>query len=277
KLERVLGAPVSDRDRYLKLAQPRMLTIPARDGKHLHGMLLLPDAAARENPGQRLPVLFYVYGGPQTPTVYNSWQTGNYWWHQYLCSRGFAVVLCDNRAARGDGIADTWKIHRHMGRVELRDLEAAVDWVCEQPWADRERIGVWGWSYGGYFTAYALTHSDRFKAGIAGAPVTDWHNYDAIYTERYMDLPQNNPEGYKESSTITAAENLHGRLLLIHGERDDNVHISNTLQLAHALQKAGKPFDMMIYPKNRHGVVDPAQKYHLYRTMTDFLDRYLKN
>jgi dipeptidyl-peptidase-4 len=164
-----------------------------------------------------------------------------------------------------------------MGRVELNDLEDAAAWVGQQPWADPQRMGVWGWSYGGYFTAYALTHCDKFKAGIAGAPVTDWHNYDAIYTERYMDLPQRNPEGYKSSSTVTAAANLHGRLLLIHGERDDNVHISNTLQLAYALQQAGKPFDMMIYPKNRHGVVEPAQRFHLYRTMTDFLERHLKN
>lgn len=276
-VQRVLSAPVSDRYRYVQLAEPQMRTIPSHDGQEMQAMLLVPDKVAGEKRRERLPVLFYVYGGPQAPTVHNSWQSGNYWWHQYLCSQGYAVVLCDNRAARGRGIADTWKIHRQMGQVELRDLEAAVDWVCKQPWADPDRIGIWGWSYGGYFTAYALTHSDRFKAGIAGAPVTDWHNYDAIYTERYMDLPQNNPEGYKKSSAVTAADNLHGRLLLIHGERDDNVHMSNTLQLAHALQKAGKPFDMMIYPQNRHGVADPAQKYHLYQTMTEFLDRYLKN
>lgn len=275
--ERVLSAPVSDRYRYVEMAAPQLQTIRARDGLPLHAMVMLPPQAAAGESLERLPVLFYVYGGPQAPTVTNSWQSGNYWWHQYLCSRGFAVVLCDNRSARGRGIADTWKIRGDLGRVELEDLKDAVDWVCEQPWADPERIGIWGWSYGGYFTAYALTHSDRFRAGISGAPVTDWHNYDAIYTERYMDLPQNNVDGYKSSSTVAAAENLHGRLLLLHGERDDNVHLSNTLQLAYALQKAGKPFEMMIYPKNRHGVVDPAQRYHLYQTMTDFLERTLKN
>lgn len=277
KTKCVLEAPVSDRYRYVAMARPHMRTIPARDGVPLQAMVLLPaDVESRSQPA-RLPVLFYVYGGPQAPTVHNSWQGGNFWWHQYLCNQGYAVVLCDNRASRGHGIADTWKIRRDMGKVELEDLEDAVQWVCDQPWADSERIGLWGWSYGGYFTAYALTHSQLFKAGIAGAPVTDWHNYDAIYTERYMDLPEKNPDGYKSSSTISAAKNLHGRLLLIHGERDDNVHISNTLQLAYALQKAGKPFDMMIYPKNRHGVTDPAQKYHLYRTMTEFLERELKH
>ncbi len=278
RLRRVLEAPVSDRYQTLDRAAVRTLTITARDGLPLQSLVMLPkDIESGKVTGKRLPVLFHVYGGPQAPTVHNAWGGSNYWWHQYLCSQGYAIVLCDNRSARGRGISDTWKIYRDMGSVELRDLEDAVAWVSQQPWADKDRIGVWGWSYGGYFTAYALTHSKIFRAGIAGAPVTDWHNYDAIYTERYMDLPQNNRDGYKSSSTVTAAENLHGRLLLVHGERDDNVHMSNTLQLAHALQKAGKPFDMMIYPKNRHGVVDPAQRYHLYQTMTEFLDRHLKN
>jgi dipeptidyl-peptidase-4 len=192
-----------------------------------------------------------------------------------LCQQGFAVVLCDNRSALGRGVKDTWTIRGDLCRVELRDLEDAMQWVSKQPWADPQRVGLWGWSYGGYFTAYALTHSQLFKCGIAGAPVTDWRNYDAIYTERYMDLPQNNEEGYKSSSVVEAAADLHGRLLIIHGERDDNVHMSNSLQLAYALQKAGKQFDLMLYPKNRHGIVDPEQRYHLYRMMTDFLQRHL--
>ena len=193
-----------------------------------------------------------------------------------LCQQGFAVVLCDNRSARGRGVQDTWTIRGDMGRVELMDLEDAVRWVNQQPWADPERIGMWGWSYGGYFTSYALTHSKLFKAGIAGAPVTDWHNYDAIYTERYMDLPKNNEKGYKSSSSVEAASNLHGRLLIIHGERDDNVHIANTMQLVYALQKSGKPFDLMVYPKNRHGISNPAQRYHMQTMMTRFLEEHLK-
>jgi dipeptidyl-peptidase 4 len=290
-VRRVLAAPISDRHRYLAIREPELLTITARDGLELQSMILLPQgiephpitsgntSAGGVEPevnAPRLPVLFYVYGGPQAPTVSNAWQGGNYWWHQYLCQQGYAVVLSDNRSARGRGIKDTWTIHRDMGRVELADLEDAVDWVAQQAWADPQRIGMWGWSYGGYFTAYALTHSQKFRAGISGAPVTDWHNYDAIYTERYMGLPQENEQGYKTSSTVLAAKNLHGRLLLIHGERDDNVHMSNTLQLANALQRAGKPFEMMIYPKNRHGVVEPMQRFHLYQTMTDFLERNLK-
>ena len=264
---RVLGAPVSDRYKYLRRADVKQLTIAARDGLPMQSLVMLPPGAQQLG---KLPVLLHVYAGPQAPTVQNAWSGSNYWWHQYLCSQGYAVVLCDNRSSRGRGISDTWKVYRDLGKVELQDIEDAVDWIGQQPWADAQRVGIWGWSYGGYMTAYALTHSTKFKAGISGAPVTDWRNYDAIYTERYMDLPQSNPDGYKSSSAVEAAGNLHGKLLLLHGERDDNVHISNTFQFAYALQKAGKPFEMMVYPKNRHGIVDPAQRYHMYQHMTDF-------
>jgi dipeptidyl-peptidase 4 len=276
KLMRVIEAPTSDRHTAVDIRPPQLLTIPARDGLELQAMLMLPPSIDLDNPTNRLPVIFHVYGGPQAPTVRNAWQAGNYWFHQLLCQQGFAVVLCDNRASRGRGVADTWKIRGDMGRVELQDLEDAVQWVNQQPWADADRIGVWGWSYGGYFTGYALTHSKLFKAGISGAPVTDWRNYDAIYTERYMDLPDRNSAGYASSSVVEAADNLHGQLLIIHGERDDNVHMSNTLQLAYALQKAGKQFDLMIYPKNRHGITDGDQRYHMHRMMLDFWNRHLK-
>ncbi len=282
-LVRILSAPTRDRHLYLQAQTPKLLTIPTRDGLPLQAQVMLPwgvdfDSSPESNsdtPG-RLPVLFYVYGGPQNPTVHNSWRQRDHRWHQSLCAQGYAVVLCDNRSARGRGVGDSWTIRGNMGRVELQDLEDAVAWVGKQPWADPERIGVWGWSYGGFMTAYALTHSQLFKAGISGAPVTDWHNYDSIYTERYMDLPEPNQDGYKSTSVVGAAEDLHGRLMLIHGERDDNVHLSNTLQLANALQAAGKHFDLMIYPRARHGVVDPRQSFQMYQMMTEFLEKNLK-
>lgn len=278
RLLRVLSPAVSDRHQFAKIQPPHLVEIPARDGVALHAMVLLPGWVNLHGhaPEDKLPVLFHVYAGPQAPVVQNAWQQRNYWWHQVLCSMGYAVVICDNRSSNGRGISDTWSIRGDMGRVELRDLEDAVDWVGQQAWADSDRIGLWGWSYGGYMTAYALTHSQKFRAGIAGAPVTDWKNYDSIYTERYMDLPQENEEGYISSSIVQAAGNLHGRLLLIHGERDDNVHMSNSLQLAAALQAAGKQFDMMIYPKARHAVVEPGKKYQMYQLMTDFLEIHLK-
>ena len=196
-------------------------------------------------------------------------------WHRYLAEQGICVLFCDNRSALGRGNSDTWKIYKDLGSTELRDLEDAVKWLEKQGWADMDRIGLWGWSYGGYFTAYAMSHSKLFRAGIAGAPVTDWSNYDSVYTERYMDTPKSNPEGYKSSSVVEAAKNLSGRLMLIHGEIDDNVHMANTLQLVNALQNANKQFDLMVYPNNRHGVVDPEQTYHQYQMMTDFFRRHL--
>lgn len=273
---RTIDAPRSDRYAAVQIQTPIQTTIPAADGLPLQATIMLPPGVTPENATEKLPVLFYVYGGPQAPTVKNAWAGRNFWWHQMLCQRGFAVVLCDNRSARGRGVKDTWTIRGDMGRVEMQDLESAVSWVSQQPWADKDRLGIWGWSYGGYFTAYAMTHSDLFRAGISGAPVTDWRNYDAVYTERYMDLPKDNPDGYNTSSVVQSAAKLSGRMMLIHGERDDNVHISNSMQMAHALQNAGKVFDMMIYPKNRHGIVEPAQKHHLQKTMTEFLETHLK-
>ncbi len=276
KLVRALNVPSNDHHRFLNINPPQLMTIPARDGQPLQSMLIAPPNVDLSKPNQKHPVLIHVYGGPRAPTVRNAWSGRDYLWHQYLAQQGFFVLLCDNRAARGQGAADTWKIYKDLGRVETQDLEDAVTWLKNQPWADGDRIGMWGWSYGGYFTSYAMTHSKSFRAGIAGAPVTDWKNYDAVYTERFMDVPKNNEAGYKSSSAVEAAADLHGRILVIHGERDDNVHISNTLQFANALQRAGKQFDLMVYPKNRHGIGDPRQRYHMYTLMTDFLLRNLK-
>jgi dipeptidyl-peptidase 4 len=276
QLVRTLSATTIDRYKFMAIQPPILTTVKARDGMALQAMVILPPGVDMKNPDKKYPVFFHVYGGPQNSTISNRFQEGNYWWHQYLAQQGYVVMLCDNRASRGPGGRDTWPIHRNLGEVELRDLEDAAKWAGEQPWGDANRIGVWGWSYGGYFTAYALTHSKLFKAGISGAPVTDWRNYDAVYTERYMDTPQNNPTGYKKSSVVEAAKDLQGDLLIIHGEIDDNVHMSNTLQLAYALQKVGKPFEMMIYPRNRHGIVDPQQRRHMHEMMTEFLERKLK-
>jgi dipeptidyl-peptidase 4 len=271
---RYAGSYRSDRFDYVQTSGVELLQIPARDGQMLPAMLYLPSEANRPKEG-KMPVVIHVYGGPAAPTVENAASRRSDLWHRYLADQGIAVLFCDNRSALGKGNSDTWKIYRNLGALELRDLEDAARWLAEQPWADADRIGLWGWSYGGYFTAYALTHSTLFRAGISGAPVTDWRNYDSIYTERYMDTPKANPEGYKTSSVVEAAGDLHGQLLLIHGEIDDNVHMANTMQLVHALQKAGKQFELMVYPNNRHGITDPQQTFHQYRLMTDFFLRSL--
>ncbi|GAB4252927.1 MAG: S9 family peptidase [Acidobacteriota bacterium] len=247
-------------------------TIPARDGFPLPVLWVRPADFA---PDRRYPVVLHVYGGPQSPVVVDRWGGRNFFFHHYLAEQDFLVLLCDNRASGSGGVRETWKIHHRLGEVELRDLEDVVAYLRSLPYVDAERIGLWGWSYGGYLTAYALTHSDSFRAGIAGAPVTDWRLYDSIYTERYMGLPRENPEGYRNSSVLEAAERLHGRLLLIHGEADDNVHPQNSRQLADRLQKLGRQFDLMMYPGERHGIRNDWKVYHLRRMMSDFFLRTL--
>lgn len=252
----------------LALGEVELLQVPTRDGFQMEAMIIRPpdfDAA------RKYPVLQYNYGGPHAPTVRDSWGGTTYLWHQMLAQNGYVIWICDNRSASGKGIAPTWEAYGQMGVVELRDIEDGIAWLKGQPWVDGDRIGIHGWSYGGFMAAYALTHSTSFKAGIAGAPVTDWRLYDSIYTERYMKMPQNNPEGYDATSVVKAAANLHGSLFLIHGTMDDNVHMQNSMQLIYELQKAGKEFELMVYPRSRHGVSDPELAWHLRRAMTQFI------
>ena len=250
------------------ISEPEFVRVPTADGDELDAMIIKPIGF---DPNKKYPVLVHVYSGPQSPTVRNAWRGNRNLWHQMLAQRGYVIWMCDNRSATYRAGKNAWPIHEDLGNKELADIEQGLAWLKEHPWIDGDRIGIWGWSYGGYMTAYALTHSHSFRAGISGAPVTDWRNYDAIYTERYMGLPQTNEKGYDTSSVVKAAENLHGKLLLIHGTQDDNVHIGNTYQLVYALQNADKQFDLMVYPKNRHGVRRQAQELHMYKMMTRFL------
>lgn len=265
EVRQLLEPNLPDRLRHVRILAPETLQVEARDGHLLDAQIIRPYDF---NPNGRYPVLIYVYSGPQAPTVRQSWGGTTYLWHQMLAQQGYVIWMCDNRSATYGGASDAWPIHRNLGENELKDIEDGIRWLKSQPWVDGDRIGIWGWSYGGYMSAYALTHSQSFRLGIAGAPVTDWKNYDSIYTERYMGLPSNNADGYRTSSVVEAAGNLQGHLLLIHGSMDDNVHLTNTLQLVYELQKAGKDFDLMIYPRNRHGVTDPLQNRHLRELMT---------
>ncbi len=247
---------------------PEFYQVPDRDGFLMEARLYRPPDF---RPGRRYPVFVTVYTGPNLPVVWNAFGGFSALWYSALARRGILVWSVDNESASGKGHVHTSVAYRRLGQTELEDLEDSLDWLVAQGWADPERVAIHGWSYGGYITTYALTHSERFRVGIAGAPVTDWRNYDSIYTERFMDTPEANPEGYEASSAVAAAEHLHGRLLLLHGTIDENVHLANTLEFAWALQKAGQPFAMMLYPRNRHGIGDADQRRHLYRTMTCFL------
>jgi dipeptidyl-peptidase 4 len=271
-LERVLDENKVDVLGQYKLSEPEFMKVRTRDGFEMEAYMIRPPDF---DPSRKYPVMQYTYAGPQAPQVRNGWAGTRYMWHQMLAQKGYIIWVMDNRTASGKGIESAWPVYKNFGILEHRDIEEGVAFLKRLPYVDPDRIGIWGWSYGGFMTSFAMTHSKNFKMGIAGGSVTDWHLYDSIYTERYMATPQNNPAGYARTSVVKAAKDLHGKLLLIHGVMDNNVHMQNTMQLAYELQKHGKQFDLMLYPTQRHGVVDPAQAYHMYTMMTEFIERNL--
>ncbi len=265
---RVIDAnPVASLADY-RLSTPEFIEVSARDGFVMDAMMIKPPDF---DPSRRYPVYQLTYAGPTNAYVRNRWGGSTYMYHQLLARHGVIVWVLDNRSAGGKGAEAQWPIYGNLGDLELQDLEDGIMWLKQQPYVDASRIALHGWSYGGFMTAYALTHSTSWAAGIVGAPVTDWRSYDSVYTERYMKTPQNNPEGYRKTAPRFAAANLHGRMLLIHGGIDDNVHRQNSEQFAYELQQAGKSFEMMIYPRQRHGVTDPRLNKHLRQLMFDFI------
>jgi dipeptidyl-peptidase-4 len=258
--------------RDLRISKPEFVQVKARDGFVLEGVMFRPPDF---DPSRKYPVFEHTYSGPHAQQVRNQWFGSTYLWHQLLAQRGIIVWVCDNRTASGKGAASAWPAYKNFGELELRDLEDGLKWLTSQPYVDGSRVLLNGWSFGGFMTTYALTHSTLWSAGIAGGSVTDWHDYDSVYTERYMLMPQNNPDGYQKSAPRFAAKDLHGNLLLLHGAIDDNVHLQNTMQLAYELEKAGKVFDMMLYPKSRHGVTDPLLVTQMRRLMLRFIERNL--
>jgi dipeptidyl-peptidase-4 len=268
KLVRVVAENKVDALKEYKLGTAELLHVKTRDGFVMEAMMIKPPDF---DPRKKYPVMSFTYSGPHAPQVRNTWGATTYMWHQLLAQKGYIIWVCDNRTASGKGLESTWPVYKNFGELELRDLEDGLTWLKSQPYVDGSRIGLWGWSFGGFMTSYALTHSQSFKLGISGGTVSDWRDYDSVYTERYMGTPQNNPEGYKRSAPRWAAKDLHGKLLLIHGAIDDNVHMANTMQFVYELQKAGKQFELMLYPKSRHGVTDPLLVKHMRQMMTDFI------
>jgi dipeptidyl-peptidase 4 len=258
--------------REFRLSKPEFLQVPTRDGFMMEALLIKPPDF---DPGRRYPVYQHTYAGPHAQQVRNMWDGTNFMFHQLLAQRGVVVWICDNRTASGKGAESAWPAYKRLGEAELADIEDGVVWLKKQPWVDAARIGINGWSYGGFMVSYALTHSTSFAMGIAGGPVTDWRDYDSIYTERYMLTPANNPQGYRDTAPRAAAARLHGQLLLVHGSIDDNVHPQNTMQFAYDLQRAGKPFRLMLYPKSRHRIADPYLVRHQRATMLAFVEETL--
>jgi len=272
KLVKMLALPNTELAAEYDIQFPELFTVPTRDGFPMPASLLKPKDF---DPNKKYPIIFNVYGGPSAPTVSNSWSYSIYF-NKILLDNGFLVASVDNRSATAISKILENRIHKKMmGNDELNDLVDAVKWFKSQPYINQDRVGVWGWSGGGTFTLLALTKSDEFKAGIAVAAVTDWHFYDTKWAETVMKTPEANPEGYENTSLLRSAKNLHGRLLLVHGTYDDNVHIQNAWTFTDELIKANKMFDMMIYPMRKHGISDRPARIHLFNRMLEFWRRNL--
>lgn len=256
-----------------KLRAPERLEVKAHDGTTLYATLLLPEGAS--DPAS-VPLIVNPYGGPGPMSVANRWGDGLLF-DELLAEHGFAVLHADNRGMGMRGRAFAHAAYRNFGPVQLEDQLTVVDAaLAGYPQLDRKRLGWWGWSWGGTFTLYAMSHSDRFRAGVSVAPVTDWRNYDSIYTERYMGLPAEFASGYKDFSVVNSAANLKGRLLLVHGTGDDNVHMENTVQYVQKLIEAGLPYDLQIYPRKTHSIAGADVRTHLYNRILAHFEQYLK-
>ena len=228
------------------------------------------------DPQKHYPVFMFLYGGPGSQQVIDNWHGGNYWWFQMLSQNGYIVVCVDNRGTGGRGEYFKKQTYLQLGNLETNDQIDAAKSIAEWDFVDKKRIGIFGWSYGGYMSSLCLFKgNDVFKAAIAVAPVTNWKWYDSIYTERYMKDEKENEAGYRDNSPVYFADKLKGNYLLIHGMADDNVHFQNTAEMALALIKANKQFDTYFYPNKNHGISGGNTRLHLFTKMTSFLKEKL--
>jgi len=250
------------------LSPVEFLSVKSRDGVLLNASIIKPpNFDARK----KYPVLVNTYGGPHAQVVRNLWGGSTFLWHEMMAQKGYIVFLLDNRGSAGRGHAFETPLHFRLGAQELSDQRDGVQYLKSLPYVDANRIGIWGWSYGGHMTLHAMFEAgDDFKAGFAGGPVTDWHYYDSIYTERYLGLPQKNAEGYEDSSPAKYAAQLKGKLLIAHGTGDDNVHFANTLTVINDLIDAGKYVEVLAFPGRGHGVSDPPARRVLMQRVTQF-------
>jgi dipeptidyl-peptidase 4 len=253
------------------LRAPKFLEFKADDGTTLYGRLLLPPDGTVSG---KIPLIINIYGGPAAQTVRKTMPDA---FDEILARQGFAIFSVDNRGTPGRDKKFQTAIRHEFGAIELKDQLTALDQLLPQyPQLDKDRTGIWGWSNGGSMTLYAMTHSERFKAGVSVAPVTSQLNYDTIYTERYMGLLKDDKEGYEMSDVTRSADKLHGALLLVHGTSDDNVHFQNSIQMINALINAGKPFQLMIYPNKTHSIAGKDARVHLFTMIEEHFERELK-
>ena len=268
----VYGGKFADWLSEYEILPTELLTFHGADGTLFHSRLLRPAGFDRS---KKYPALVQVYGGPGAQSVKDQWRGAD--WDQVLAHKGFVVWQMDNRGSAGRGHAFEKPLKGRFGKIELEDQLMGVKQLVSMGFVDSQRAGINGWSYGGYMTLQGMLNGGGvFRAGISGAPVTDYRHYDTIYTERYLGLPQENEEGYQASGVVKDAAKLQGRLLLLHNFEDDNVLFQNMLRMMDALQQAGKQYEFLLYPQKAHGVTGKAKK-HMHEAMTDFLIRTLKN
>jgi len=268
------AAPPGPRQGEVGLVPPQFIVVRAEDGTTLYGAVYRP----REVPaGAKVPVIVDVYGGPHVQQVANHWGVTADLRNQYLAQQGYVVLVLDNRGSARRGLAFEAPISGNLGDREVQDQVAGVRALAKLvPEADLERVGVCGWSYGGYLALMCLARAPEvFKAAVAGAPVTSWDGYDTHYTERYMGTPQENPDGYRQSAVMTHVERIRGRLLLIHGMIDENVHFRHSGRLVNALIRAGVPFETLFFPEERHAPRREEDRVFLERLIADFFARHL--
>lgn len=257
----------------LNLNKPEFFSFKNTSGTDLNGYMIKPRGF---DANKKYPVLMFVYGGPGSQQVMDQWGGSNYMWFQMLAQQGYLIACVDNRGTGGRGRLFRDCTYKQLGKLETEDQIDAAKYLGTLAYVDATRIGIFGWSYGGYMSSLCITRgADVFKAAIAVAPVTNWKFYDTIYTERYMGTLESNPDGYDVNAPMTYADKLKGNYLLIHGTADDNVHWQNTAEMIRSLVKAGKQFEQFIYPDKNHGIYGGNTRYHLYTLMTDFLKRKL--
>ncbi len=267
-----LRAPDKKLAREYDIQPTEIVKFKAPDGTVLYAKLIKPS---HFKAGTKYPVIVSVYGGPQAQSVRNAWGGLNL--DQLYANNGYVVWQLDNRGSYGRGHAFESYVYHRLGTQEVADQRLGVEHLIKMGFVDPQRIGITGWSYGGFMTIHSLLWApDIFKVGVAGAPVTDWHNYDTIYTERYMGLPQDNPKDYANTSNVENAAKLQGKLLILHNFEDDNVLFQNTMQMVNGLERADKQYFLQLYPLHTHGVTGELRK-PLYQAMLSFFDNNLKN
>ena len=263
------NADLSTKMEEFDLTKKEFFSFTTSEDVNLNGWMIKPSDF---DPNKRYPVFMYLYGGPGSQQVVNSWGWFNYFWYQHLAQKGYIVACVDNRGTGGRGAEFKKMTYLQLGKYETIDQIEANRYLAKLPYVDKKRIGIQGWSYGGYMSSLAITKgADVFKTAIAVAPVTNWRYYDNIYTERYMRTPQENASGYDDNSPINHVDSLKGNYLLIHGTADDNVHVQNTYEMVSALVKANKQFDLFVYPDKNHGIYGGNTRLHLYKLMTDYI------